>query len=424
MHDGSVAPYVVKRDAHSISRKNISKNAVKVLYRLQKEGYDAYLVGGGVRDLLLGLEPKDFDIATNAKPEEVKKIFKNSLLIGKRFKLVHVRFRDEVIEVATFRKESFAEQMPTQHSDHGVIIRDNAYGTIQDDVWRRDFTVNALYYNINDFSVIDYTGGIQDLKLGLIRMIGSPTERLKEDPVRMLRAVRLAAKLGFRIEEETAKPFADLAPVLSHISSARLFDETMKMFLSGYGVDTFVGLRRAHLFQILFPQTESALTSAKRGHMVDLFLLRLFTHTDQRLAEGKTINPAYLFAGLLWYPLLHHFYQSKSAGMREMPAFDMAIKQTLQEQLNIIAIPKRFVNVMREIWIMQQYFEKRFGRRPYRVLHQPRFRAGYDFLLLRAEADPDLLPLAQWWTSFYEGDETARKVLLEQVNKRRKKPNA
>ena len=418
----SDAAKIVARQDHNLSRKQISPNALKVLYRLQSGGYSAYLVGGGVRDSLLGLEPKDFDVVTNAKPDEVKKLFKNSLLIGKRFRIVHIRFRNEIIEVATFRKASFNEpESQTRSNHHGMILRDNVYGTINDDVWRRDFTVNALYYNIKDFSIVDYTNGIEDLKNGVLRIIGEPKERLREDPVRLLRAVRLACKLGFKIDEATAEPFEAIAPLLQHISSARLFDETLKLFLSGCSVDTFAMLRRYDLFGILFQQTEQALVDPKKNHIVDLFILRLLSHTDERLRAGKTVNPAYLFAGMLWYPLLKRHYFHMSNGMRHTPALDVAIKDVLHKQLKTLAIPRRFLNIVREIWVMQFQFEKRFGRRPFKLLFQTKFRAGYDFLLLRAEADPNINELAQWWTAFYEGDEAARKALLEQIEKPKKK---
>ena len=418
----SESAQIISRPDHNLSRKQISNNALKVLYRLQSGGYSAYLVGGGVRDLLLGLEPKDFDIATDAKPEEVKKLFKNALLIGKRFRIVHIRFRDEVIEVATFRQASFGEpNAKSTANDHGMLLRDNVYGTINDDVWRRDFTVNALYYNINDFSIVDYTEGLADLNKGVLRIIGEPLERLREDPVRMLRAVRLACKLGFKIDEQTAAPFTEVAPLLEHISSARLFDETLKMFLSSYSVDVYAMLRHYQLFHILYPQTEQALSDPKQHHIVDLFLLRLFEHTDERLRTGKSINPAYLLAGMLWYPLLQRYYYHQSSGMREMPALEIAMGEVLNEQFKTLAIPKRFVNMLREIWGMQFQFERRYGRRPFKLVYQHRFRAGYDFLLLRAEADPNIAPLAQWWTQFYEGNEDERHQLIAETNKPKKK---
>lgn len=410
---------IIKRKQHRISRQQISPNALKVLYRLSKNGYSAYLVGGGVRDLLLGLEPKDFDIVTDAKPEQVKKLFKNALLIGKRFRIVHVRFRHEVIEVATFRQAAIIDSTQQMESAHGMLLRDNVYGSIDEDVWRRDFTINALYYNIKDFSIVDYTDGVDDLDHGVLRIIGDPQERLVEDPVRMLRAVRLACKLGFVIDEATAAPFKELASLLTHVSSARLFDESLKLFLSGNSADVFATLRQYQLFQQMYPLTEESLLDVKRNHVIDLFLLRLFTHTDERIALGKTVNPAYLFAGLLWYPILLKQYHYKSTGMREVPALDAAIKEVTSIQQKCTAIPRRFINTMRDIWFMQLQFEKRFGRRPYKLLTQLKFRAAYDFLLLRAEVEPTLQPLAQWWTEFYHGNEKIRKMLLADVNKKR-----
>jgi poly(A) polymerase len=412
---------IISRNEHHISRKNMSKNALKVLYRLIDSGFEAYLVGGGVRDLLLGLEPKDFDIATNARPEEVKRLFKNALLIGKRFRLVHVRFRGEIIEVATFRQASFAEEASMNDHPEGLLRRDNVYGDIQDDVFRRDFTANALYYDVKSFSVIDYTGGVEDIQKGVLRIIGEPSERLREDPVRMLRAVRLACKLGFTIDERTLQPFGELAHLLQYISSARLFDESIKLFLSGYSTTVFAQLRHYRLFEQLFPQTEASLVDPKMNHIVDVFILSLLKNTDDRIAQSKIVNPAYLFAGLLWFPLLTQYYHHQSLGVREAPALEMAMKSVFSIQQKTIGIPRRLLTVMQDIWRMQLQFEKRFGRRPYKLLHYPKFRAGYDFLLLRAEADKTLVPLATWWTQFYEGDESVRKTLLSKIQRTSKK---
>lgn len=412
---------IIPRQAHTISRQYISRNALKVLTRLLNAGYNAYLVGGGVRDLLLGLEPKDFDIATNARPEEIKKLFKNALLIGKRFRLVHVRFRQEIIEVATFRRASFGGGAEGNDHPEGLLRRDNVYGDMEDDVWRRDFTMNALYYDPKTFSVIDYTGGVSDIQSGIVRIIGSPEERFREDPVRLLRAVRLACKLGFTIEEKTLAPFTTLAHLLRYVAPARLFDEVLKLFLSGFSATTFAELRRFRLFEQLFPETEAILLDPKQNHITDLFLLTLLKHTDERVQQGKTVNPAYLFAGFLWMPLLKLVYQHKAAGLRTAPAFELAMKDIVSLQQKTIMISRRYVAVMQDIWRMQSQFEKRYGNRPYKLLQHPKFRAGYDFLLLRAESDPELQSLAHWWTAFYHGDEEKRTELMQKFKFKRKR---
>lgn len=389
---------ILTRDKHNISRQWISPNALKVLYRLHKNGYESYLVGGGVRDLLLGREPKDFDIVTNAKPEQVRRLFKNSLMIGKRFCLVHVRFADEIIEVATFRKASFN---PDVSHKSGMILRDNVYGTLQDDVWRRDFTINALYYNIADFSVVDYTQGVEDLSKGLVRIIGDASERYREDPVRILRAIRFAAKLGFKLEPATEQPIRALSELLNHISSARLFDETMKLFLSGTSTETFALLHHYDLLTVLFPGLDLLLKDSKRHLFIDQFILQLLKNTDDRINSGKTVTPAFLFAGLLWFDLQKRMQVYLAEGLREHPAYEIASREIISEQIKRIAIPKRFTAVMREIWALQFQLTKRRGRRPFRVLFLPRFKAGFDFLLLRAQVDADLMPLANWWQNFF-----------------------
>ena len=404
-------PRTIPRSEHAISRANISSNALKVLYRLKGAGYDAYLVGGGVRDMLLGREPKDFDIATNARPEEVKKLFRNCLLIGRRFRLAHVRFEDEIIEVATFRAQGDGASDEEARTENGRILRDNVYGTLEEDAWRRDFTVNALYYNIQDFSVVDYVEGMLDLQNGMLRLIGQPQQRYREDPVRMLRAVRFAAKLGFRIHPESEAPIFELAHLLEDIPPARLFDEILKLFLGGCAVQAFELLRHYGLFGYLFPQTEACLAEEKDGFPLTL-LIRALQNTDVRIGEGKPVTPAFLYAALLWEPLRQAMAGQEGKPVAEVQALQEAAAAIEARQVACTALPKRFAVPMREIWSLQIRLRRTNGLRPLRLLEHPRFRAAYDFMLLRRDAGEDVGELCQWWTEFQGLDDNER---LERV---------
>jgi poly(A) polymerase len=402
---------IIPRSEHVISRSNISPNALKVLYRLRGGGFDAYLVGGGVRDMLLGREPKDFDVATNARPEEVKKLFRNCLLIGRRFRLAHVRFENEIIEVATFRTQGNGDQEDDARSETGRILRDNVYGTLEEDAWRRDFTVNALYYNIQDFSVVDYAGGMEDLRQGMLRLMGDPVQRYHEDPVRMLRAVRFAAKLGFRIHPGSEAPIFQLAHLLEDIPPARLFDEILKLFLGGCAVQSFELLRHYGLFAYLFPQTEACLAKELQGFPLTL-LIRALQNTDSRIADGKPVTPAFLYAALLWEPLRKAMVELEAQGMGEIQALQEAAQAVESQQLARTSLPKRFGIPMREIWALQPRLRRITGMRPLKLVEHPRFRAAYDFMLLRAEAGEELGELTRWWTEFQTLDENER---LKQV---------
>jgi poly(A) polymerase len=396
-------PDIITRAEHSVSRSNISPNALKVLYRLKDSGYQAHLVGGGVRDLLLGREPKDFDIATDATPEDVRRLFRNCRLIGRRFRLAHVMFGREIIEVATFRAlQANKEGKDARHiDDEGRIVRDNVYGNIEEDAIRRDFTVNALYYNIADFSIIDYAGGVQDINAGLLRLLGDPVTRYREDPVRMLRAVRFATKLGFRIEKDSEEPIKQLAPLLGDIPPARLFDEMLKLFMGGYALANFEMLRHYELFGRLFPFTEQALTHEEQ-HFPLTLICRGMENTDARITQGKPVTPAFLFALFLWQPVRERAVKLEAEGQHQAEALQHAGSQIIAEQAGIMALPKRFSLPMREIWMLQLRLERAGGRRSLRVLGHPRFRAAYDFLLLRGEAGEVSVELGEWWTDFQE----------------------
>ncbi|HKJ76002.1 MAG TPA: polynucleotide adenylyltransferase PcnB [Gammaproteobacteria bacterium] len=404
-------PRIVPRGEHGVSRANISENALKVLYRLTKADHEAYLVGGGVRDLLLGHEPKDFDVATSATPEEVKELFRNSRLIGRRFRLAHVFFggNKEIIEVATFRA-GHDDGDGEGEMENGMIVRDNVYGTLEDDAWRRDFTVNALYYDIRDFSVVDHTGGVEDLRAGRLRIIGDPYKRFREDPVRMLRAVRFAAKLGFRIDSESEAAIYELGHLLQEVVPARLFDEILKLFMAGYGVETFELLRHYRLFGYLFPETDERLAHEEGGFPLT-FIARALENTDNRVGEGKPVTPAFLFAALMWEPLRHEAARLRSEGANPLQAIQDAAGEVVARQNRHVAFPKRFSLQSREIWELQERFTRRNGKRPYRLLDHPRFRAGYDFLVLRAGCEEGLEELAAWWGKFQDASNEERRTM-------------
>jgi len=393
-----------------------------VLYGLKEAGYQSCLVGGGVRDLLLGREPKDFDVATDAHPEEIKQLFRSCRLIGRRFRLAHVRFGREIIEVATFR----AGHDPDSHGDDGSlneegrILRDNVYGTIEEDAFRRDFTINALYYNIADFSVVDYVGGLQDLKSGTLRLIGDPEQRYREDPVRMLRAVRFAAKLGFRIHPDSEAPIFELGHLLREVPAARLFEEILKLFLAGCALNTFELLRHYDLFRHLFPLTEEALAHEDQGFPLVL-VSKALENTDARLAEDKPVTPAFLYAALLWEPVRQRAEALQADGATPLEAVQIAGNQVTAEQVQYTSLPKRFSFPMREIWMLQPRLERRRGKAPYRTLEHPRFRAAYDFLLLRAGCGEAPQELADWWTDFQQLNPREREQLVEEQPAGKKK---
>lgn len=383
---------------------------MKVLQRLKKANYEAYLVGGCVRDLLLGREPKDFDVATNASPEQVKQVFRNCRIIGRRFRLAHVFFGREIIEVATFRGSEPSESEQQVIHEDGRLLRDNVFGTLEEDVWRRDFTVNALYYNIRDFSVVDYTGGMQDHANAVLRLIGDPEVRYREDPVRMLRAVRFAVKLGFSLHPDTERPIFSQAELLRGIPAARLYDEALKLFLAGYGVQTFEMLRHYGLFAALFPATDKCLETQDHD-FPRLFLIRALENSDQRYNDGKSLTPYFLLAALLWEPLQIAAGKWLERGENQTIAFQNAANEVLNRQIKITAMPRHITQSMRDVWFLQNKFSRTIGSRPYRLLEQPKFRAAYDFLQLRAEtgsADPELL---DWWTRFQAADEDGRKKM-------------
>jgi poly(A) polymerase len=389
-------PRIVARDAHGISRKDISPNALRVLYRLREGGFSGYLVGGAVRDLLIGGHPKDFDVATDATPEQVKALFRNCRLIGRRFRLAHVVYGREIIEVATFRSNEDDGSGSREMGDEGRIHRDNVYGNIEDDAVRRDFTANALYYTVDDFTVRDYVGGFEDVQARVLKLIGEPEARYREDPVRMLRAVRLAAKLDFSIDPASAEPIPRLATLLSGAAPARLFDECLKLFMSGHAEKSFLGLERHGLLPALFPETAKALATNRSGAL-RATLLQALRNTDARVAAEQPVTPAFLFAALLWPAYCREIAVLQKSGVEAASAQQRAADRVTLHQAERIALPRRFSLPMQEIWLLQPRFTQRVRKRVLRLLAHPRFRAAYDFLELRSHGNPEIAADVEFW---------------------------
>jgi poly(A) polymerase len=398
---------IIPRDQHCISRRNISDSALKVMSRLRSRDHQAFLVGGAVRDLLLGGHPKDFDVATDATPEEVHALFRNSRIIGRRFRIVHVRFGREIIEVTTFRGHhdsgDVEENGPGAHesrqSASGRLLRDNVYGTLEEDAVRRDLTVNALYYDAGRFVVFDHVQGLEDLEKRRIRVIGDPEQRYREDPVRMLRVLRFAAKLEFSIERETAAAIPACAHLLGDIPPARLFDEFLKLFLAGYAAPTLEMLLEHHLLHYLFPETADCL----RRDATSLALVRAaMANTDARIAEEKPVTPAFILAALMWPAARQQAQHLENRGDPPMVAMHSAAQQTIADAARHIAIPRRFSQPVREIWEFQLRLQRRQGRKAAELVDHRRFRAAYDFLLLREQAGEETGGLGRWWTEFQE----------------------
>ena len=415
-------PLITSREGHPVSRRNISDNALKVLYRLNSYGYEAYLVGGCIRDLYQGLQPKDFDVATSATPEEVRQLFRNSRLIGRRFKLVHINFGRETIEVATFRASHNASDPVSDSSHHsasGRILRDNVYGSMEDDALRRDFTINALYYDSKNLSVMDYCSGIVDIKQKCIRLIGDPVRRYHEDPVRMLRAIRFTVKLGFTMHEDTAAPLFNLGYMLRDIPSARLFDEMLKLFQSGYGAETFKNLVEYRLLNHLFPATNECIDAGDE-YFEKLIQLVLMS-TDGRIARGMAVTPAFLFAAFLWSPLKRLALNMEDQASPLIPILQQAAITVLENQSKHTSVPKRFAIAIRDIWDLQSRLERRQSRAITSLLGHQRFRAAYDFLILREESGEDLNGAGEWWTELQESSSVKRQNMIKELQSRKTK---
>jgi poly(A) polymerase len=420
-HAQGSALRIIELSEHGIQPRKISSNAIKVVERLQQAGYQAYIVGGSIRDLLLGEDPKDFDVATSATPEEVKQVLRNARLIGRRFRLAHVRFGREIIEVATFRGCPEGEDGDQREVEHtGRVLRDNVYGTEEEDARRRDFTINALMYDPATETVRDYVGGYDDVLERRLRLIGDPVTRYREDPVRLLRAVRFQVKLNLGIEPETAGPMVAMAPLLADIPPARLFDEILKLFLAGQAWPTYQALVRQNLWDQLFPDLFE--DPASPPALVEQTL----RNTDQRVQEGLPVTPGFLFAAFLWPKVKPRADVLIEQGTPPVEALAEAGEEAIVAQARKVAIHRRFSTMSKEIWCMQPRFEKRRGKRALRLINERRFRAAYDFLLLRVLEEPELKELADWWTEVQDTDETKREVLTQQApgpsRRRRRRP--
>jgi len=416
---------VISFEEHGVSRSNISYGARKVTDGLHAAGYAAFIVGGAVRDMLLDRHPKDFDVATDATPEEVRRVFRRSRIIGRRFRLVHVLFGEETVEVSTFRR--MIEESQAQTDEHGRLLRDNEFGDQQQDAARRDFTANALFYDPATQEIFDYHNGYDDVRANTLRMIGKPAVRYREDPVRMLRAVRLSAKLGMKLDHATAAPIAGMKELLGNVPQARLLDEMLKLLLSGHAVECIKKLRAMHLHHGLLPMLDVILEQP----LGERFVMLALQNTDRRIRENKPVSPAFLFAALLWHEVLAAWKQHQEAGEKPIPALHAAMDEVLERQREQLAIPRRYDAIMKEMWLLQPRFEQRGGQRPYRLLALPRFRAAYDFLLLRCESGEADSQLGLWWDEFQDASEERRAEMLlpdsggpRKRRRRRRKPSA
>ncbi|RJF97865.1 polynucleotide adenylyltransferase PcnB [Noviherbaspirillum saxi] len=398
-------PVVLGAKDHGINPQLLSSNAIRVTQTLQDAGFKAFVVGGAVRDLLLGIKPKDFDVATNATPEQVKKLFRRAFIIGKRFQIVHVMFGQDLIEVTTFRGAS-AESAPKD--EHGRVLRDNTFGEQHEDAVRRDFTINAMYYDPASQEVLDYHQGIADIRNKTLRIIGIPEARYREDPVRLLRVVRFAAKLGFDIAPDTREPIQIMAPLINNVPAARVFDEMLKLLMSGHALACLQQLRKEGLHHGLLPLLDVVLEQPLGEKFVTLAL----AGTDQRVREGKPVSPGFLFAALLWHQVLEKWNAYQAAGEYPIPALHLAADDVLNTQTEKLALQRKIATDMRDIWAMQPRFERRAGKSPYKMLEHLRLRAGYDFLLLRCASGEIDAEIGEWWTAFMAADGAEREELL------------
>ncbi len=408
------APKRISKKSHRIDPHLLSKNAVKVTHTLQQAGYEAFIVGGAVRDLALGISPKDFDVATNATPDQVQRLFRKARLIGRRFQIVHVTFfgkgHPEIIEVSTFR--ALLDNAGDHVAESGRILRDNVWGSQGEDAARRDFTINAMYYDPSTETVLDYHGGMADMQKKTLRMIGDPAKRYREDPVRMLRAIRFAAKTEFTLDTATRAPIAKLGKLLQDVPSARLFDEILKLLMSGYSWAAIQGLKNAGLHHGLLPLLDHILDEGEGSKDANDFVKLALENTDQRIQAGKSVSAGFLFATLLWPDLLRNWKANIAKGISNIPALHDAMDDTIATQSSGMTIQRRFESDMREIWSMQPRFEKRVGRYPYRLIESPRFRAGYDFMLLRCATGELNSSIGEWWTNFIAADPASQDELM------------
>ena len=394
-----------------IDNTKISKFAISVIKTLQNNNFEAYLVGGCVRDALSGIEPKDFDIATNATPDEVRKIFKASRIIGKRFKLVHVFDRSELLEVATFRSDIKPNEDESDliKDNTGKIIRDNVWGTLEQDCFRRDFTINALYYCPITKKIEDRNNGLRHIQKKIIVSIGDPQVRFKEDPVRSLRAIRFSNKLGFKIDNQVKDAIYDKGYLLAGISNARLFDEFCKIFLNGMGEKNFTKLHSFNLIKYLVTTNPDSDDFSKN------MMLSALKNTDERVKNSQSVTPGFLLAALLWPILLARCTKNNEINIRK---FFRSMDGVLREQQRLTAIPRKFNSYIKDIWVLQLKLHSRIKSQPYKTIRHPRFRAAYDFLLVRERASNDQKGLGKWWTDFQKNDDALRGSLIARMNEK------
>ncbi len=409
------------RDEHGIDQRDISDAALRTCEGLHRAGFKAFVVGGAVRDLLLRRHPKDFDVATDATPEEVRGVFRRSRIIGRRFRLVHVVFGQETIEVSTFRSahDAKSDENSANTDEHGRLLRDNVYGSQADDAIRRDFTMNALFYDPEAEEVWDYTNGLKDVEKKRVVMIGDPEARYREDPVRMLRAARLAGKLGFTIEAKTEAPIATLKMLLANVPEARLFDEMLKLLLSGHSLECIDKLRTLGLHSLLLPSLDQLMGDEASQRFTKLALSR----TDERICDDRGVSPAFLFAALFWTPMNNRCRELEARGERPLAALHQAMDEALDQQRKTLAIPRRFDGNIKELWVAQSRFMQRSKAKAQRLLTHPRFRACYDFYALRAEAGDADQEVAAWWEKFQfaEADVQEAMVLPDDDPKKRRR---
>ncbi len=405
------------KNEHRLPTAEINPAAKKIIAKLVENGFEAYLVGGAVRDLLLGLHPKDFDIATEATPEEIKSIFKGKCrIIGRRFRLAHIYMGNCIYEVATFRGSDPGDRVIKK----GQIIRDNVFGTLDQDALRRDFSCNALYYDVIEENILDFADGVKDLKTGELRLIGNPSTRFIEDPVRMLRAIRFYAKLGLALTDEMKQCIINNRHHLSKVPAARLFDETVKLFHCGHMEIAFNALTELKVTELLFP---NAAKIVEQNPLWKDFLITAFRNTDNRLKNGLSVTPVFLTACVLWLEFIPIYHRLCEQGKNSHDALHEAASQVMVNQRDVLMIPKAIQNGVRQMWMLQLRFKKMFGKGVYSTLHHPRFRAGYDFLLLRGSINSELAAKAEFWTNIQTMAPEGVKSLIFGKKVKRKKLN-
>ena len=395
-------------DFEKIDISLISVHAIKTIEVLEENGFEAYLVGGAVRDLLFGIKPKDFDVVTNATPDQIHHLFRRSRMIGRRFKLVHVIYGREVIEVSTYR----SQQKEIPQSDGSVIKDDNHYGTIEEDAMRRDFTINAMFYSPTNHKLVDFHEGLEDLKHGIIRMIGDPEKRYQEDPIRILRAFRVCAKLNMTLHNPSRSPIKKIIPLLHDIPHSRLFDEVIKFFLTGHALNSYKVMQDESIYSQFF------LSPTFKSEEINLFISNGLKNTDLRINQDKSCNPSFLFSFLLWHQVHLLWDQYKVELKHSIAGLNQAIDEVIEKQIKLFPIHKRFTITMKEIWRLQPRFENQSPKKIYRLLLHPRFRAAYDFMLLRCQSNQLDQSIGIWWTNFIDADNHEKSLMVKQLTRK------